>query len=148
MPVIGAIDEIKRSEEVVKIVCDLADTYDDTAIFLHVIPQEEYEKHRRVIADVVEFNNFTLNQEADSAERFAEQFVQENAEEIPSSIEYRGRVGDIATEILKETEEVEPRFLVISGRRRSPTGKALFGDRAQKILLNAECPVVTKLADL
>jgi len=148
MAILAAIDENERSKKVVELAYDLATAYDDTLIALHVIPEEEYEKHRETMQEIAEFADFNLEQEQESAERFAEKFVRETIDDIDrNQLEARGRVGDVGEAILAEAEQVDPRYLVISGRRRSPTGKAIFGNTAQKILLNAECPVVSKLSD-
>ncbi|WP_409329352.1 universal stress protein [Trujillonella humicola] len=52
----------------------------------------------------------------------------------------RGR--DAAEEIVDAAERLQASLLVIGMRRRSPTGKLLFGSQAQRILLDAECPVL------
>lgn len=148
MAILAAIDETARSKTVVRIAYDLATTYEDTLIPLHVIPKEEYEQHRETLLQIEEFDNFSISQGEDSARRIAETFVQETIEDVDRDIvEPRGRVGDVANEILSEAERVDPQFLVISGRRRSPTGKAIFGSKAQQILLNANCPVVSEMSD-
>lgn len=54
-----------------------------------------------------------------------------------------GLIGQPATEILQYAEEVDTRFIVIGGQKRSPVGKALFGSTTQQILLGSEQPVVT-----
>ena len=43
-----------------------------------------------------------------------------------------------ADEIVAAAERLGCDHLFIVGRRRSPTGKALFGDVAQRVLLNFE----------
>jgi nucleotide-binding universal stress UspA family protein len=52
----------------------------------------------------------------------------------------RGR--DAAEEVVDAAERVGASLVVIGMRRRSPTGKLLFGSQAQRILLDAECPVL------
>jgi len=54
----------------------------------------------------------------------------------------RGTVGTPAKSILKVASETDTNLLCIGGEERSPAGKAIFGNTAQKILLNAPCPVV------
>lgn len=148
MVVLAAIEENERSERVATIAHDLALTYDDTLAALHVIPTEDYEAYREAIMEIPEFREFSIEQEVESAREYARTYVERAVDDVePGIIEAHGRVGDVSTEILNVAAELEPRFLVISGRRRSPVGKALFGSTAQKILLNADCPVVTSLSD-
>jgi nucleotide-binding universal stress UspA family protein len=148
MPILAAIDENERSEIVAKVATDLAEAYDDTLVALHVVPQEDFEAHKESLQGIPEFQDYSLTQEMDSAERFAREFVQQSVDtDDLKQFEARGRVGNPTDEILAEAASLDPRFLVISGRRRSPTGKAVFGNTSQQILLNAECPVVTRLND-
>lgn len=148
MSILAAIDENERSKTVVKIGFDLAQAYDETLIALHVVPQDDFESHKKSLQNIPDINNYSLSQSKESAQQFVKRFVKETVDEFdPDRLEARGRVGNPTEEILAEAASLEPRFLVISGRRRSPTGKAVFGNTAQQILLNAECPVVTQLSD-
>jgi nucleotide-binding universal stress UspA family protein len=52
----------------------------------------------------------------------------------------RGR--DAAEEILAVAEERRAQLVVIGLRRRSPVGKLLLGSTAQRVLLDAPCPVL------
>lgn len=148
MAILAAVDENPRSRKVVEVAHDLAEAYDDTLVALHVVPTEDFQAHKRTLEEIREFSDFSLAQEAESAKRVARTFVVETIDDIDTRrLEARGRVGDISGEILAEADRLDPRFLVIGGRRRSPVGKAIFGNTSQQILLNADCPVVSKLSD-
>ncbi len=51
-------------------------------------------------------------------------------------------VRDIPDALLTVAEEVDASVLVIGIRHRSPVGKLLMGSTAQRILLDARCPVL------
>lgn len=50
--------------------------------------------------------------------------------------------GNPADEILDTAIEDDVDLITVSGRRRSPAGKALFGSTSQEVLLNADRPVL------
>lgn len=53
----------------------------------------------------------------------------------------RGAIGEQGQAILRASEDVGADAVVVGGRRRSPSGKVLFGSTAQRVLLDAEPPV-------
>ena len=52
------------------------------------------------------------------------------------------RGNDPAEDLIKVAEEENAEFIVIGLRRRSPVGKLILGSNAQRILLDASCPVL------
>lgn len=51
-------------------------------------------------------------------------------------------VLDPAEELIKVSESSPDAIIVIGLRRRSPVGKLLLGSNAQRVLLDASCPVL------
>ena len=67
-------------------------------------------------------------------------------------VPHRIRLLDVGAEtaadaVLGVAREVGAELLVVGMHRRSPVGKALLGSNAQRILLNATCPVPAVRAD-
>lgn len=63
--------------------------------------------------------------------------------------EVRGFVDshDPAEDLLNAADESSAEFIVIGLRRRSSVGKLLLGSNAQRVLLDASCPVLAVKAD-
>jgi len=53
--------------------------------------------------------------------------------------------GDPAEQILAAAEEVDADLIALSGRKRSPAGKVLFGSVTQSVLLSAGRPVLVAM---
>jgi len=69
--------------------------------------------------------------------RRAEEYLAEH--DIEVSI--REESGDTAQDIIRIAENEDVDIIVLGGRKRSPTGKLLFGSVSQTVLLNATQPV-------
>ena len=57
------------------------------------------------------------------------------------------RGNDPAEDLISVAEEEKAEFIVIGLRRRSPVGKLILGSNAQRILLDASCPVLAVKGD-
>ena len=68
------------------------------------------------------------------------------AELEPSGVPYQVRPAaddlDPAEDLINTAEAASAEFIVIGLRRRSPVGKLLLGGNAQRVLLDAGCPVL------
>ena len=79
---------------------------------------------------------------ADSEEQLQE--VRDQLEEAGVAHEVRQvvRGADPAEDLIAVAAEVDAEFIVIGLRRRTPVGKLILGSNAQRILLDARCPVL------
>ena len=50
--------------------------------------------------------------------------------------------GDPADELLSAAEAIDADAICVSGRKRSPTGKAVFGSVTQDVILGSDRPVI------
>ena len=66
---------------------------------------------------------------------------------VSYEIEQLVRGNEAAEEIVDAADRVNAGLIVIGLRRRSPTGKLITGSQAQRILLDANCPVLAVKAD-
>lgn len=55
--------------------------------------------------------------------------------------------SDAAEDLIELAEDADAAFIVIGLRRRSPVGKLLLGSNAQRVLLDASCPVLAVKAE-
>lgn len=67
--------------------------------------------------------------------------ARERIEEAGFSVDVRREHGEVDSEIVAVSDELEADQIVVSGRKRSAVGKAIFGSVVQDVLLNATRPV-------
>jgi nucleotide-binding universal stress UspA family protein len=62
---------------------------------------------------------------------------------IAHEVRLVSRSRDVADDLIAAVEETGGSLIVIGLRRRSPVGKLILGANAQRILLDAPCPVLS-----
>lgn len=90
----------------------------------------------------------------DSEDIYDEESIPQTLQDIQHSLEERGiavaaerRHGNPAEEILSAAIDHDADVIVIGGRKRTPVGKAVFGSVSQTVLLEADRPVLSVIAE-
>jgi len=114
-------------------------------VLLHVFTKEEYDR----TLDRLEFDREASEVDPDDAARRHSSMRQlaKAFEEADVDVTIRGAVGDHGEEIVRLAGEVSADRVLVGGRKRSPTGKAVFGSTAQEVMLSSPCPVTFVRAD-
>ncbi|SEH16349.1 Nucleotide-binding universal stress protein, UspA family [Natronorubrum sediminis] len=128
-----------RSDELVDAVVDVAAPADATVVLAHVFTKSEYDD----VLTRLEFDRETEDVEPDDVARRHQTIIdlRETIEESDLEYEVRGGIGEHGPTIVDLATSVDADRVIVGGRRRSPTGKAVFGSTAQEVLLSAPCPV-------
>lgn len=145
MTILAAVSGEKKPDPVVATGADLAEAFDEELVLVHVMSEETFETHQENMQEAEDSVEFSINQAEGLAEQTAQEVYEATLGEGPCSTV--GRVGSVVVELLDVAEELDPRFMVIGGRKRTPVGKAIFGSNTQSILLESEKPVVTVMSD-
>ncbi|MGQ4556665.1 universal stress protein [Halobellus sp. GM3] len=118
---------------------DVAGPTGATVVVGHVFTQEEYDD----ALDSLDFDRDAGDISVDTvARRYSS--VRETADRLGAAnvdYEVRGAVGRHGETIVELAADVDADRVMVGGRRRSPTGKAVFGSVAQTVMLDAPCPV-------
>ena len=133
--ILAAAKDNERGDAVVEQGYDLAQAYGVDLEVLTVMPQEAFEERWR------SENDYYTDKAAEDAARLARNVVNRTLSDA-KGVTVNGRVGEPVTEILEEANHIDAKYIVISGRKRSPAGKALFGSTTQSLLLSADRPIV------
>ncbi|PGF13917.1 universal stress protein UspA [Natrinema sp. CBA1119] len=138
MSILAAVDQSDRSEFVVEEAAKLARAFDEDIHVLHVLSTSEFVSLERTSVE-----NEDQGLEVDEVREVAATIADETAQGLDQRYTPVGLVGDASKEIRRYATEQDVEYIVLSPRKRSPTGKAIFGSVAQDVIINATQPVVT-----
>jgi nucleotide-binding universal stress UspA family protein len=91
--------------------------------------------------------SFDSDEAAESDAALTEVREQLESTGVPYEVRQLVRGLDPAEDLVAVAEQVQAEFIVIGLRRRSPVGKLILGSNAQRVLLDAPCPVLAVKAE-
>ena len=133
---IGSEDE-SRLEELAETAASVVDP-SGRVVLLHVFDRERYDAIETQL-NIDPDSEVTPDDVSQRSQIVTD--VAERLERAGVDYEVRGALGETADGILEAAEALDTDLVVVGGRTRSATGKALFGSTAQRVLLGADCPV-------
>lgn len=137
MVIVAAIDRSERARDVIDQAEALAGAFDDEIHVVHVLTYGEFSELERT--NVEETGKTKPMEEVRAV---AADIAEEVVDDPDAPFEYVGLVGDPPETVADYADDQGARYIVTSGRKRSPAGKAIFGSVAQGIIMNATTPVV------
>ncbi|PSQ26122.1 universal stress protein UspA [Halobacteriales archaeon QS_9_68_17] len=135
------VDGQESTKELVREAGELAAGVEAELLLLHVTSEQEFADREEALANIAGFDaTYGIEQAKEGATQFAREVGRES---LSDGVDFEaiGRIGNEVNEILTAAEDRDCDHVFVQGRQRSPTGKALFGDRAQKVALDFEGPV-------
>ena len=133
-----------RTDALAEAVVEVAKPAGATVVLAHVFTQEEFD-------DVVDRLDYDPTGEISADEVAARHAtIRELTDALSSAgVNYRvrGSVGPHGESIVDLANDVSADRVVVGGRTRSPTGKAVFGSTAQEVMLSAPSPVTFVRSD-
>jgi nucleotide-binding universal stress UspA family protein len=140
--------ESPTTSELVREAGELAAGVDAELLLLHVMPENEYEERMSSRLETGSGGGtFSIDEAEREATHIAKEAGRETLADLDVDFEASGMVGRLERDVIDVAEREGCDHVFITGQRRSPSGKAIFGDVAQRILLNFDGMVTVSLHD-
>ncbi|ESP86977.1 universal stress protein [Candidatus Halobonum tyrrellensis] len=111
-------------------------------VLLAWVTRDEVEQNAETLQSMSDAmgGSFDASEARDVVSRFVADAAEEAFAEVDGDVDYETMSvvtdGDPADAILDAAAERDCDHVYVTGRKRSPTGKALFGDTAQQVVLD------------
>ncbi|MFB6143073.1 MAG: universal stress protein [Halorientalis sp.] len=143
------LDESEEHRALLREAGELAAGVGAELVLLTTLTPDEYAEDAAKIDQIaqVEHTGYDDDTVVDAVRRFARELAEEEISDLDVEYSVVGEVVDEdehADAILETAENEGCDHVFITGRRRSPTGKAIFGDAAQRVILNFDGSVTVR----
>lgn len=139
---LAVVGPTETAKKLVQEAGKLASGVDAKLSLIHVTTEEEYNEQRMQLEQVPDFSaSYSVSQAMQGAETYAADIGREVLSDIDVEWEAHGAIGDQGDTILTEAERFGCDHVFITGPKRSPTGKAVFGSEVQQVILQFDGPV-------
>lgn len=136
MSLLAAIDTTEKAAPVLEEASQLADDLNEEVHVLHVLKRNELVE----ILDV-DVNGIDVTENL-AVQEYVDELIESASPRASAEFETAVKVGEPGAEIIRYADDVDARYVLIGGEKRSPTGKALFGSVGQTVLLQSPTPVI------
>ncbi|WP_317176102.1 universal stress protein [Halomontanus rarus] len=141
-------DPSDRAPELIRETGELAAAAGVPLCVLTVVSREEFEKDAEILGKIAKSERTGYDMPpTEYADQIAQTAVSDLLSDFNIDTKTIGREvkddEERANTILEVAEENGCDYIFLVGRRRSPTGKVIFGDTAQRVILNFDDYVVT-----
>lgn len=134
---LAVVDTTETAKRVVSEAGEIAEGVDADLLLICVTNALEYSSQRESMESLTsDSEHYTRNEAREGATKFARDIGMEVLSELDIEYEAKGYLGDKAEKILEVADRYDCDHIFLPGRRRSPTGKALFGDVTQRVILD------------
>lgn len=138
---IVTVEDTERHKQLLREAGECASGSDAELVLVALIQASELERDLETMESIAEVESVQYGESTvvQAAQAEAEDIAQEVLSDVDVSVETVTAVveeGEEATAFVRLGEEHDCNHAFIVGQSRSPTGKALFGDDAQQVLLN------------
>lgn len=137
MVIVAAVDTSERARVVLDEAESVARAFEEEIHVVHVLSRSafvELGSTRAEAGDPVDM---------EEVRAVARDIAADAAADLDVPAKPVGLMGSRGDRVVEYADEHDARYIVVSGRKRSPAGKVFFGSVTQTILLNATGPVIT-----
>lgn len=139
---LAVVEPTETAKTLLREAGELSAGVDAELILVYGTTEEEYNERREDMARIPDIDTtYSIDQAIEGVQRFAKDMGRTVLSDVDVEWEPVGRIGEKADEVLELAAERDCDHIFIAGRKRSPTGKAVFGDATQRVILDADMPV-------
>lgn len=127
-----------RAEKLAQTASDIAGPSGANVVLAHVFTDEEYEE---ALGNLRVSNSDSTTPDEVARRHATIRTIGDIFDDSQIDYDVRGAIGQHGETIVELAESAGANLVIVGGRKRSPTGKAVFGSTAQEVMLSAPCPV-------